>query len=424
MIEDLISYIKKVNNFLSESEIENIRNFMLAKTFIGFDVNFFGEPVFVCKLPLHIIKNQFHNPDFKVYGFYKETKLIALMIKIHDLKVAPYVIFSNFVPPIQDISASKFDINTLSFINEVDEPVLEVEVEVEDFVDLPNFTNIEFEPLLSKSQLLQLPKTNGITCKLLCTSGKTLDKQYLINRDTDQNPHELHILASEILPSGEDTINGHGRRLEDLIHFKASALKGVSATCGLKYAMNPTKSLKPNEELCDELIIDKNTSIFIQAKSIITKPRFRDSETISKRIDTTIKRINKAAEQLCQHIESIKKQNYSINTTNGTLNVPKEIIGIIIVSETFEGHEYNHKLNEVLYSDPILREINLTVMSSEEFSWLVTCSEGNIEVVIKSLKDMFNGFSKYGRYGSLPCSISISCRIPEHLSNQMQKKLV
>ncbi|ENM3767830.1 hypothetical protein V9R55_003375 [Vibrio cholerae] len=424
MIENLISYIKKVNNFLSESEIGNIRNFMLAKTFIGFDVNLFGEPIFVCKLPLHIIKNQFKNPEFKVYGFYKETKLIALMIKIHDLKVAPYVIFSNFVPPIQDLSASKFDINTLSFINEVNEPVLEVEVEVEEVNDLPNFSNVEFEHLLTKAELLRLPITNGVTCRLLCTARKTLDRQYLINRDTDQQPYRLHILASEILPSGEDTINGHGKRLEDLIHFKASALKGVSATCGLKYAMDPTQSLKPNEELCDELITYKNTSIFIQAKSIIAKPSIRDSETISNRIDTTIKRINKAAGQLCQHIKSVKKQNYAINTISEIQIIPKEIIGIIIVSETFEEDEYNHKLNEVLYSDPIFREINLTVMSSEEFSWLVTCSEGNIEVVIKLLKNMFSGFSKYGRYGSLPCSISISCRIPEHLSNQIQKKLV
>ncbi|MBY8107403.1 hypothetical protein [Vibrio fluvialis] len=422
MNKNYISYIKEINKFLSKSELENVRIFMLAKTFIGFDVSFFGEPFLVCKLPLHIIKNQFNNPDFKVYGFYKETKLIALMIKIHDLKVAPYVIFSNFVPPVQDISVSKFDINSLSFINEVNEPVLEVEVE--GLVDLPNFANIEFEPLLSKSQLLQLPITSGVTCRLLCSAKKTMAKQYLIHRDTDQQPHSLHILASEIVPSGEDTINGHGRRLEDLVHFKASALKGVIASCGLKYAMNPTKSLKPNEELCDELIIYKNTSIFIQAKSIITKPRLRDSETISKRIDTTIKRINKAAEQLCQHIKSLKAQNYSIITTNGTLNVPKEIIGIVIISETFEGDEYNHKINEVLYSDPILREIKLTVMSAEEFCWLVTCCEGNIELVIESLKDRFNGFIEYGRYGTLPCDLSIACRIPEHLSNQMKKKLV
>ncbi|HGS5146345.1 TPA: hypothetical protein ACMDT9_002177 [Vibrio parahaemolyticus] len=255
-------------------------------------------------------------------------------------------------------------------------------------------------------------------------SKKTKDKQYLIHRDTDQQPHNLHILASEMLPSGEDIINGHGKRLEDLIHFKASALKGVSSSCGLKYAMNPTKSLKPNEELCDELIIYKNTSIFIQVKSIITKPRFRDSETILNRIDTTIKRINKAAEQLCQHIKSVKKQNYAINTINGKLILPKEIIGIIVVSETFEGDEYNNKINDVLYSDPILREIELTVMSSEEFSWLVTCSEGNIELFIESLKDRFNGFKEYGRYGVLPCVLSTACRVPEHLSNQMQKKLV
>ncbi|HGS5146344.1 TPA: hypothetical protein ACMDT9_002176 [Vibrio parahaemolyticus] len=174
MIENFISYIKKVNNTLSEFEHENIKTFMLAKTFIGFDVNFLGQTFFVCKLPLHIIKNQSKNPDFKVYGFYKETKLIALMIKIYDLKVAPYIIFSNLVPPIKDIMPSKFDINSLSFINEVNEPVLEVEVEVEveGVIDLPKFANVEFEHLLTKAQLLRLPITNGVTCRLLCTAKK------------------------------------------------------------------------------------------------------------------------------------------------------------------------------------------------------------------------------------------------------------
>lgn len=407
MMEKFLEDMKQTNTLLDMYELQNVKTFMFAKTFIGIERDFLDDPIFVCKLPSHIIRTQAENPDFKISGFYKRSKLIALMIKVYDLKKAPYIIISNFVP-LQTSKVKNVNIKALSFINEVNEPILDVEVE--EVVNLPYTTDTEFKYLLSKSDLLRLPITEGVCCKTLCTSISTLNNKYFVHRDTDKGDCNLHILASEISPSGEDAVHGHGKRLEDMIHFQASALRGANALCGVKYAMDPKKNASPSEELCDELIIYRDFSIFIQEKSIITKPRFRKSHTIQDCIDTAIKRISQAAEQLCKHVKSVKSQNNSIYTADGKLDVPNEVIGVIVISETFGSDVYNSKIREVLYSNPILSDIRLNIMSAEEFCWMVTCSEGRSEIFISTLIERFDGFIKNGKYGVVPCSLSVSCR--------------
>ncbi|AZG71907.1 hypothetical protein [Shewanella livingstonensis] len=407
-MDKFIAYINHTNKFQDSAGLANVETFMFAKTFIGVDVNFLGEPIFVCKLPSHIIRTQSENPDFKISGFYRNSKLIALMISVHDLANAPYLIISNFVPPLK-LKDSQISIKYLSFINEVNEPILAIEID--ETVNPPYFKGAEIKTLLSKDELLRLHRTEGVNCKTLCTALLTVDQECFVNRDSDQGPLNLHILASEISTSGEDAVHGHGKRLEDMIHFKALALTGARALCGFKYAMNPMKSICPAEELCDELITYGDFSIFIQEKSIITKPRLRDAETLLNRINTTIKRIHAAAEQLCQHIKSVKEQNNSIYTIEGKTVLPNKILGVIVVSETFEGDVYNNGIRSILNSDPLLREIQLSIMSAEEFSWLVTCTEGNTKKFISTLKEKFNGFIMHGKYGSIPCDLSIASRV-------------
>lgn len=415
MMEKFIENMKQTNTLLDMYGLQNVRTFMFAKTFIGIERNFLGDPVFVCKLPSHIIRTQVENPDFKISGFYKKSKLIALMIKVYDLKNAPYIIISNFVP-LQTSKVKKVNIKAVSFINEVNEPILDVEVE--EVVNLPYSTDTEFECLLSKNDLLLLPRTEGVSCKTLCTNISTLDNKYFVQRDTDKGDCNLHILASEISSSGENAVHGHGKRLEDMIHFQASALRGANALCGVKYAMDPKKSTSPSEELCDELITYRNFSIFIQEKSIITKPRFRKTHTIQDSIDTAIKRISQAAEQLCKHIKSVKSQNNSIHTVDGEMDIPNEVIGIIVISESFEGNDYNNKIRKILYSNSILSDIRLNIMSAEEFCWMVICSEGRAGVFISTLIERFDGFIRNGRYGVVPCSLSISCRVANRVKNE------
>ncbi|MCA2015346.1 hypothetical protein LDJ79_04430 [Vibrio tritonius] len=97
------------------------------------------------------------------------------------------------------------------------------------------------------------------------------------------------------------------------------------------------------------------------------------------------------------------------------MNVPNEVIGIIVISETFEGDAYNNKIREILYSNPILSDIRLNIMSAEEFCWMVICSEGQAGLFISTLIERFDGFIKNGRYGVVPCSLSISCRITNRI---------
>ena len=329
---NFLTYGRLINKFINLTENEGMKTFMFAKNFIGIDFNFCGEPMFVCKLPSHIIRSQSENPAFEVYGSYNNDKLIALMIKVEDLTNSPYIVVSNFGPPLT-LGSIELDIKTLSFINEVNEPILSVKVD--ERVKVPQFKSSEFESLLAKEDLLRLLKEKG--CRYLCKALLTQDVAHFVSRDTDQH-FCLHNLSSEVSKNGEDAVHGHGKRLEDMIHFQAASLVGAKAQCGIKYAMSPIKGKTPSEELCDELITYGETAIFIQEKSIITKPRFRDTETLSDRIETTIKRIKQAAVQLCKHIRSVKEQNYSIYTEAGKTALPNSIIGVIVVSETFNGN--------------------------------------------------------------------------------------
>ncbi|WP_305839557.1 hypothetical protein [Photobacterium leiognathi] len=412
-MEGFYKYISNVNKNLDLAGFENVQTFMFAKNFIGIDLNFRGELIFVCKLPLHIIKTQSVNPCFQISGFYENDKLIALIIKVYDLVSSPYVIVSNFVTPLAS-ELLRSGIQTLTFINEVNEPILDVKVT--GVINNLQLTNPKLESILTKNELLQLTTKDNINCKTLCIAHKSSDVTYFIHRDSDQSPCHLHILSDDISKNGEDAVHGHGKRLEDLIHFKSLALIEAQSFFGLKYAIEQKKNLTPSEELCDELIMYGDVAVFIEAKSIITKQRFRETETLSDRISTTLTRINKAANQLSKNITRVKNQNNSIHTVidNNTVNIklPKLIMGLIVVSETFEGDVYNNGIQDVLASNPLFNEIQLNVISAEEFAWLITCSEGKADTFISLLQDRFSGFIKYGRYGSLPCKLSISCRLP------------
>ena len=420
-MENFYKYISKVNKNLDLAELENVQTFMFSKNFIGIDLNFRGELIFVCKLPSHIIKTQSENPCFQISGFYKSNKLIALIIKVYDLISSPYVIVSNFVTPLAP-NLLKSGIQTLTFINEVNEPILEVKVI--GVINNLQFVKPKFESILTKNDLLQLTTADNVKCKTLCTAHASSDITYFSHRGSDQSPCHLHILSNDISKNGEDAVHGHGKRLEDLIHFKSLSLIEAQSFFGLKYAIEPKKNLTPSEELCDELIMYGNVAVFIEVKSIITKHRLRKTETLSDRISTTLIRIKKAANQLLKNITSVKNQNNSIHTVidNDVVNIklPKLMMGLIVVSETFEGDIYNNGLQDVLALNPLFSEIQLNVISAEEFAWLITCSEGKTDVFISVLQERFNGFVKYGKYGSLSCYLSISCRLPSKTKTKLR----
>lgn len=84
MMDKFIEDMKQTNTLLDMYGLQNVRTFMFAKTFIGIERDFLGDPIFVCKLPSHIIRTQVENPNFKISGFYKNNKLIALMYPRHE----------------------------------------------------------------------------------------------------------------------------------------------------------------------------------------------------------------------------------------------------------------------------------------------------------------------------------------------------
>lgn len=405
-MHDYVDYMESVNFNLDELGLQRLHNFMFAKNIIGIDLNIINEPIFICKAPSHVIKTQSASPEFEIYGYYEKESLIALMIKIYDLKRAPFIIFSYITAPAEEVELS--NIQTLAFINEGNENILGVQTTHPFDLEKENIGSSRGK---NPNDLINLKNKHGVTCRLLTKAKSTLPHEHRVHRDSDQHPVHAYKLADDISNKGEDTISGHGKRFEDLTHFYSKAIGGMNSFCGVKYAMRPEKSKAPSEELCDELIIGSEWALFIQEKSIITKMRFRENATVSERVETTAKRVKQAAKQLLKHIESVKQQYHSIHTQHGNMLIPEKILGLVLVPEIFHNADFFNACKTISNSDPLFAKIKLNVMSLEDYVWMVTLSEGNPEFIRRTLETMYSERISRGMIGNLPCNFSLSTRI-------------
>ena len=403
-MKEFLEYIDSTNKILTQHEKQTIRPFMSSKNFIGIDVNFMGEPIFVCKAPGHVIKTQSVLPDFTIVGNYKQGKLIFITIQIFDLKQAPWTIITPFFLPL-DIQGNMV-VGYLSFVNEVNEEILGVKLNTKFRLkkcEVPSYCSI-----IKPKESLEII---GVERKVLSKSKEVTKVNHFVSRYSDKNQNHMYNLAEDISKNGECDIHGHGKRLEDIVHFASREIVGMDCYCGIKYAMNPFKSTKPSEELCDELLVNKDWALFIQEKSIITKERFRLESTIDDRIETTKKRVFQASNQLVKHLRSVKEQDHNLKTSEGNMLIPSDIRGLIIVSETFHKKEFFDAYNQTLEIDPLLIKIKLNVISLQDYMCILTSSEGDIGYIKKTLDHMFHTRRERKSLGDIPCCLSLANRI-------------
>jgi hypothetical protein len=317
------------------------------------------------------------------------------------------LIISHLSMPAVDFIHSK--INLVTFINEANEPILSVRIATPFIFD--DFSMDISDDYKHPNELIDLPKKPSVKCFLISESEKVFKTKTLVYRDTDQTKNIGFNLAEDISSSGEDAVFGHGKRFEDIVHYFSLTLTEANCFFGLKYAMTPSKTMTPSEELCDELIIIGDTALFVQEKSIITKKRFRNDATIFDRINTTNKRIKEAAGQLSKHIKSVKKQDFRISTNLGPLTIPRTLRGLIVVSETFKHPLFFNGFDEILKSNDLFKEIKLNILSLEDYAWLIVNSEGDSESFLNLLDDMHEENLLQNKIGTIPCCFSVSCRI-------------
>jgi hypothetical protein len=409
IMRGLSRYLKKTNKELKALGLPELKNFMYTKNFIGIEANHQREPIFVCKAPTHVIKTQSESPDFHIYGYYKNKRLVALMIKIYDLKMAPFVIFSHFITPFNNFSSKK--IGCIGFVNEADENILGVKLSEE--FHLNNATPLKTTCVQDPSALRSIQQDKSVTRRLLCSASSIVPVEHLVHRESDKNTSYVYNLSEDLPSEGEHDVFGHGKRLEDMVHFYSTAIRGAQIMCGPKYKMDPLKSGEPGDELCDELIISDDWALFIQEKSIITKKILRDSETISSRTSTIGKRINQAATQLLKHINAVKAQGDHISTEIGMLTFPTKKMGLIVVTETFQSTEFFNVYKSIVDSNPLFSEIMLTVMSVEDYIWMVKGSAGDSSAIRSTLEQMHANGLRHRMLGTFQCNLSIAQRISE-----------
>lgn len=403
---DFYAYMKKKNEgVLSNSP--KLHPFMFSKNFIGVDFNMAGEAILVCKAPSHVIRTQSISPRFDVYANFESGRIVSFTIKIFDLKKSPFTIVSHNIPAKQMRKIK--DIRSVAFINEADEEILSIEISP---CSIPNAAKYLPNKHIDCRTLFQ--KKESSICKKISEQKKVINNNIFVHRDTDQNTQHIYRLCEDISANGEDAVFGHGKRMEDMIHYYSMLLSNTRTVCGLKYSMNPKKNKKPSEELCDELIcIDDEKAVFIQEKSIITKLRIRDTSTISERIRTTSKRVEQAASQLKKHIESVRVQNNEIIVENGEMTIPKNIMGLIVVSEIFSHSDFFNSYINILKSDRLFEEIKLNVLSLGDYIWLIKQSEGDAFSFSNYLEEMYLSNLSNNAFCNIPCNFSIANRIGE-----------
>lgn len=400
-MHDFYKFLKE-NRSSALGELIQLHPYMFAKNFVGVDFNFLQEAILVCKAPTHVIKTQSENPDFEIYARFDGVRITSFMIKIFDLKKAPFTIVSHNVPA-KNMRKLK-TIKSIAFINESDEEILSVEIKpcnIEKAAAFPPTKQLYWQDLLEENEPQAFEK--------ISSSTGVITNNHFVHRETDKNPEYLYKLSEEPSLDGEDDIFGHGPRMEDMIHFHSTEqLPNTQAFHGLSYPM--TKSRKG--ELCDELIVrDGEWAVLIQAKSSVTKQRLRDRSTSSDRIGVTIKRANQAANQLLKHIKFIEEMSYKISTDKGKISIPHNIYGLIIVSETFENKEFFSAYKDMINANPLFKKIKMNILSLSDYIYLLKSSELDEKTFINTLDYMFENNIKKDKFGVLPCCFSISCRL-------------